>query len=96
VGIAAGAAVWVRRMHPRNKIHQLRVQLPKKHAGGFVVRHRLQLSWPHARHAALRDDRPSAWLVGSIADMTLPISLHSAMKLPLRLASMRYASIHGR
>src|SRR5271154_3594887 len=29
VGLAAGAAVWVRRMHPKNKIHQLRTRLPK-------------------------------------------------------------------
>ncbi len=45
MGIAAGAAVWVRRLHPRNKIHQLRAQLPEKHAGGFVVGYRRQLRW---------------------------------------------------
>jgi hypothetical protein len=100
VGIAAGAAVWVRRTHPGDKIHQVQARLLEK-SGGF--RSSTSSAAPMAnvlkQNPRMRRNLASVLPgkgIGSAAEVRFTISLHGPMMSLLGARAMRYAAIHGR
>jgi hypothetical protein len=77
VGPAAGAAVWVRRMHPQNKIHQVRARLPEKSGeGSWLLAVSLHgatdplVSLAGMRYAAIHGRQKETGIAGSGAHAT--------------------------